>query len=513
MPKHKQPLSLMWTSMVEVTRLIQGACDNIYNSHMSSNDHNLLSPLEASSEAIEEVRRYFIDPLPYLLREMICNRRHLEFNCENYVNKAPQKLLIFLRVVMHKDLTIFHIPVLKLLPSHLGALPDSFWCQQLSTMNKLQSLNLANVCTDELLRVISESCPLLEDIKVVSKSRNMSAEFNFNALRKAYHVTDSGLLYLRRCKRLKRISIGVARMQNRQITPKGILTLMLDLPDLQGLNYPYMDAVLQNLIANGIETTFKIEQIVDKSCTLSHAQMLAAQFQNLKRLHLDLSQDMAKEKQLLESTAILKLLADSSLKLNSLRLGKICVSKQTLLEFLSVKGAFLSELILYDNACEIDAKTLILIGTMCPYLVQMCLQNLETGDFCGQVPPGLFPHLKDLSIISRNSWDLSILLSILIKGEELVTLNIDVHYRLCNINNFFTNFFKYAKLPKLRKIIFGGSAIINQSTLENLYNNCPNLETIMCEESLVQLTKQSFLDDLRDEINSKNYDFCLYIFG
>jgi len=508
MPQKKQPLSLFWTCIFDVSKMIQDASDKIFNASCTTCS-TLFNNDDYTSKLVEEVQHYFCDPLPYLLLEMVCNQRHLSAHVEK--PQTTKKLTIFLQIVMHKNLTIFHIPRLNMLPYQLNSIPESFWCQTLSNMNKIKHLNLSNVCTDELLRVISDNCPLLEDIKIVSKSRNMSAEFNFNALRKGYHVTDNGLISLTKCKKLKRINIGVARVHNRQITPKSIATLLRELPDLRAINYPHMDQVLQ-LVSSSQQ--FKIQHITDQNCTLQHVQLYIRHFPNLVHLHLELSKggDLSKENQYQQTTPIMQLLKNSNLKLSGLALSSFWVTTDVLLEFLSVKGANLLELGLDSKSCEVDAQTLQSIGQMCPFLVQLVVKHLETGDFCTHIPSKLFPYLQNLSFATRNSWDVSKLLSILLQGGRLTVFNIDVCYNLSNMNAFFRDFFVNNQLLFLRKVVFGGSALIDQLTVENFYKKCPKLKFLMCSESLVQLKRETFLDDLRTDITTNNYDFDLFIF-
>lgn len=507
MPQKKQPTSLFWMCMFDVSKMIQDASDKIHEESQTPSS-TLLGP-EATSALIRVIQGYFCDPLPYLLLEMICNRRH--HNALMDKPQCAQRLLIFLKIVMHRNLTIFHLPRLNIVPNQLSSIPDSFWCRSFSQMSKLQYLNLSNVCTDELLAAIADNCPQLEDIKIVSKSRNMSAEFNFNALRKAYHVTDNGLLCLSKCKKLKRISIGSARVHNRQITPKCIATLLTELPELREINYPSMNIVLQQLES---PLQLKIRQVVDQHCSIDSVQLYIRHFPYLQILHLELSKggDLSKENQYKQTGPILEVLKTSSLRLNRLVLSSFLVTCDVLLDYLNAKGGYLSELVLDSRSCEVDAKMLILIGKYCPFLIQLIVKDLETGEFNGHIPNGLFSDLQILSFSSKNSWDVSTLLSILFQGGRLSVLSIDVYYNLSNMNTFFREYFSKNQLMSLRKVVFGGSAAIAQLTIEIFYKKCPQLKFFMCSESLVQLKRDSFLEDLRDDITSHNYDFDLFIF-
>ena len=55
---------------------------------------------------------------------------------------------------------------------HDGGLDELFWCAQISRLSNLVALNLNLITTDEILRVIGDSCPLLE---VVLFSLNVKA--------------------------------------------------------------------------------------------------------------------------------------------------------------------------------------------------------------------------------------------------------------------------------------------------------------------------------------------------
>jgi hypothetical protein len=509
MPQQKQPTSLFWTCAFKVSKMIQDAGDRIYEATTTSEDDILFSNSEVSTQMITEVQHYFCDPLPYLLLEMISNQRHLNAHIEK--PHATQKLQIFLRIIMHKNLTIFHIPRLSMLPYQLSSIPDSFWCQTLSGMNKLQYLNLSNICTDELLKVIGDSCPLLEDIKIVSKSRNMSAEFNFNALRKAYHVTDIGLLALTKCKKLKIISLGIARVHNRQITPTCIAKMLKELPDLRFINYPHMNMALQLLDA---PQQLKLQHITDQYTSIQNVTLYLQHCPYLQHLHLELSKagDVSKETQHKQTSLIMHELKTSGLKLKRLVLSSFWVTPEDLIQFLSEKGFYLSELVLDSKSCEVDARILIEIGRLCPFLTHLVIKHLETGDFSGHIPSGLFLHLQNLSFVSKDSWNVSQLLSIFFQGGRLAVVNIDIYYNLSDMNNFFKDYFCKNQLPFLRKVVFGGNAVITQSTIESFYKRCPQLKFFMCRESLVQFKRASFLDDLRDDIANNNYDLDMYIY-
>ncbi|XP_059482544.1 uncharacterized protein LOC132200822 [Neocloeon triangulifer] len=517
MPQHKQPSSLYWLCVPDVCRMIREACDKIYETSgiQRAGELDLFDNRIDTTNAIQQVQQHFINPLPYGLRETICNKRHHKDYTDDYNNKSVFKLLLFLTTVMHKDLTRFEIHSLSLSSSQLSSIKESFWQAQLRDMSKLRLLHLSNVLTDGILKVIGESCPLLEEIWVISKSRNLSAEFNFNALKMGYHVTDAGLMHLTNCQKLKRIWIGAGRMQSKQITPRGIIKLMQSIPNLKSMNYPYMESVLQTLSADGCTKKYKIVALKIDRCNLSHVQFVVEHFPNLVQLHMDLglAKDLPTESHHKETEAILKAIASSSLKLSHLSLGNFQTTPETLLSFLSVKGYHLTELVLGETVCELDARALISIGKACPYLRHLAAKNVETGQSCDRIPSGIYSHLKHLTLVSKNSYDVSTILSILLHGENLDVMKIDVFHSLSNINIFFLNFFKDNQLPKLRRIIFAGSTLISQATVENFYNNCPNLTGIMCEEGVIQLTKPSFLTDLKEEILSKNYNFELLMFA
>uniref|UniRef100_A0A2A4JQS5 Uncharacterized protein n=1 Tax=Heliothis virescens TaxID=7102 RepID=A0A2A4JQS5_HELVI len=219
----KQPCSLFQLCIKSSISLINSACYVIEKTYPENKFH------ECEREAFD-LKCQLMLMLPARLFDVLCSER----TCCQY-RGDPR---IQLQVLTHPNMTVFRKCDLD------NSIPQRFWIATLSTFSRLVILDLKFICTDEILQVVGENCPLLEEINIVSRVDICKSLFNASVLIR--NVSDAGLCSVAKLKRLRILAMDPPRNERanrigRCVSQGAIILLMNELPNLEELRIESCD--------------------------------------------------------------------------------------------------------------------------------------------------------------------------------------------------------------------------------------------------------------------------------
>lgn len=320
------------------------------------------------------------------LFDVLCSQR----TCCQY-RGDPQLLF---HVLTHPNMTVFCKCDID------NGLPQKFWVENLQKFNRLVVLDLKFICTDEILHIIGHSCPLLEEINIVSKVDICKSHFNASVLIR--NVSDAGLSSIANLKHLRILAMDPPRNERakrvgRCVSQAGIMMLVSKLPYLEELRIESCD-----IGSTMISTASDIGPL---SLRKINCHFLSAE--GIKKLIKicpflkDLSVTHLSEH---NKDAILEQIRISELRLHRLDLSFFSYT-DSMHQLLLVKGIYLTHFSLWeiDHALTLDA--VLSIGTCCPNLNSLCIM---TQSKCLIIPPyfrrpgKIFSELRMLTIGNEN---------------------------------------------------------------------------------------------------------------
>ncbi|BES88584.1 Hypothetical protein NTJ_01390 [Nesidiocoris tenuis] len=405
---------------------LENMCVNAINKYVWS----VVGALEAQDskmnrktrDVLQSVKSYLANNLHPVLIDLLLNRLPGPnfFRCGFRVDIKEQ---MFLEVFCHENMIRFNPKFFLQYP------PAGFYERKISMMSNIVELNLRLVATDEILKVVGESCSKLEVINIISR---MGAPCNkMNALRLECMLSDSGLKYLHSCTRLRRIimrKVTGSRCGGKRVTDAGIRQLLEALPRLQYIKYNNMGYVVSQFDFN---TRFPDERLHldllhlhDNRSSVDHIKKIAALCPKLKTLCLDVhSSGSAQDNG--EPGQCLKRLSEVGLNLEALSLdGFPC--DEHFLRYFQLKGSNLRHLILHFSK-DVPAESLLLsIGESCPNLVSLDLfgrnnsssgASIKLSSYRGKY----FHKLESLRVLG-SQLDFETILNVCVRGANNLEL-------------------------------------------------------------------------------------------
>lgn len=280
----------------------------------------------------------------------MCSKRHFG------LLKADPR--VQLSLLTHPNIIVFKKCYLD------TSVPQNFWIQLIPKLPNLVILNLRQICTDEILRVVGKHCLSLELINAISKVDLQKSKLNASVLTR--NVSDVGLGYLISLKRLRVLIIDPPRNDRlstrkyKYISQTGIRNLVSKLPSLEELRIESCD-VGSTLVAGKFKNcTLNLRTMNRHFVTIESIQKLVKLCPHLNDLnltHIDLY----------NCEEILKILTDSELCLSRLVLTYFPFTG-FMEELLRVKGPNLVEFTLREAGNIMNLNAIILIGRCCPNL-------------------------------------------------------------------------------------------------------------------------------------------------
>jgi hypothetical protein len=501
MPAHKLPLKLYDLVCARVADLIDIACNNIC--------HAFGPVIEIETlQAISHLQNFLTTYIPVSVLDDLFNRKKsgifLNACCISHGD-----IRILLALIMYEQMRVFKISNLDIPYILTSKIEESFWIGCLNRMTNLVLLDLSLVCTDEILKVVGNCCPLLEQVNVTSKMSRTSQGGNFNALRKVYHVSDQGLSYLTKCQNLKHVTLNASNRSGLgNITEKGISILISSLPQLKSINYEYMGSVLQHIPSTN--PPLCLQQLKDLRTNPASIQMYNKLCPSLLLLHIALPTNLCSRERGIQSEALEENLAISTLKLKILHQSFIWLTNNLFEKLLALKGENLICIVFGLGCNNFDLNSLILIGQYCPNLVEMAINSMGPNDTVISTFPknkSAYKRLKNLHLSGISRWDINQALTLCLQGSQVVDLYVcGAHTHLDDV---FTKLLLLNYFIELKHMFLHHHCYISKDTLWQILKGCPQISRIFC------LFQHSFTPDdiasFQIYIHKNNYDVDLKI--
>lgn len=211
-------------------------------------------------------------------------------------------------------------------------------------MTNLTSLCLCFDCTNNILQVVGNNCPLLQSLDVTS-SRS---------------VTDKSIPALLNCRHLKDV-----KLYRTSVSVDGYKQLLLNLPELQDIGRcDDFGCVLEKICEENLGP-LSIQALQCRDVTVDHLNMLVSVCSNLT--HISVFHD-----ERVSDLTILSALCN----LKEIKLLNCDFYSDNVKELLEVRGENLTYLHL-EHVDEMDLNALIYISQLCPRLKKLTLYNCE----------------------------------------------------------------------------------------------------------------------------------------
>lgn len=302
---------------------------------------------------------------------------------------------IQLHVLAHPNMTVFRKCELD------NGIPLHFWVETFSNFSRLVVLDLKFICTDEILQVIGLSCPLLEEINIVS--RVDICKYLFNASVLIRNVSDAGLCSISKLKHLRILAMDPPRNERanrvgRCVSQAGIIMLVSMLPYLEELRIESCD-ISSTLINTSVIDIgpLSLRKINSHFASAEGIRRLIKICPFLRELSVTHLSEHNKD-------AILNQISQSDLRLNRLDLSFFSYT-DSMQQLLAIKGNYLTHFSLWEIDHSLTLDAVLSIGQCCPNLSSLCLM---TQSKCLVIPryfnrPGkIFSELRSLTIGNEN---------------------------------------------------------------------------------------------------------------
>ncbi|XP_034255528.1 uncharacterized protein LOC117653759 [Thrips palmi] len=497
MAPHIQPKSLYALSLAHIRNAIGNACEKIHLQY-GNYDH------PQSSEEVLYLQNYLLSSLPGMVIDELCE----ETRFSNIYNNTDVR--IKLGVYMHPLMKKFSV----LQRSWEFRQLDEFWLQKIPSLTRLVVLNLYHVATDEIIEEVSNNCPLLEDINVVSKVENVgnSANQNFNAMKLKFFVSDVGLNHLVKCKRLKIIVTNKTIRSNcggRMMTHDGFRALLKGLPHLEMVRYGDLGSV----IATGMDNVgeLSLTYVSDNHPDASHIEAASRLCPHLKHLSLSLPHQDRQSGADTASEDIARSLAQSGLTPSVLELQHFSFNVE-IENMFAIKGIHLSSLFLCSMNI-ITSREVIIIGQNCPNVKNVHIKGLGTemssSSFSRSFsqPGPMYRNLKCL-YVSGKAWDVEYILQLFLAyATELTGLNIWNETPSPESDKALSKVISQLTFNELKTANFCYGCRLSVETVRKLIYRCPKLTHITVWEH--EALQQAEIENIQKEASSRNFDVDL----
>ena len=493
-----QPKTLYALALAHIGSAVEKACDRIQACY-DTYDH------PKSLEEVSQIQNYLLSSLPGMVIDELCEERR--FGLYWVAVDVRIKLAVYMHPLMKK------FSVAQQTGEHKRDL-DDFWIQKIPTLTRLVVLSLYHVATDEIIEVVSNNCPLLEDINIVSKvedARNAENE-NFNAMKLKFFVSDVGLNHLVKCKRLRIITTNKNIRSNcggRMMTHEGFRALLKGLPNLEMIRYGDLGSVLATGMDNVGELA--LTYVSDNHPDANHINVTSRLCPHLKHLSLSLPHQERFSGPDAMSEDVARSLAHSDIKPSILELQHFTFNTEVANLF-AVKGIYLSSLFLCSMN-TITSKEVIIIGQHCPNVKNVHIKGLGAEVPCSNLarsfsqPAPMFQNLKCL-YVSGKSWDICYILNLFLRhAAELSGLNVWNASTSLESDKALTKVISSLSFNELKSANFCYGCRLSIETVRKFIYRCPKLTHLTVFEH--DALQPSEIEILQKEASARNLDIEL----
>lgn len=382
-------------------------------------------------------------------------------NNENQHTVAAKSLqsFDFFKAVLHPNVRKFQAKNHRLSLSH-------WQCLFQTSLTNVTILNLAMSCSDAILRLIPQYCPLLECLNATCKYERM--EYFGNAMSFTLAVTDTGLGYLAPCGRLKVLTVNEARSQGRgakrSITHEGLRQLLRDVATLEDITYSDSGAVICRQMSDVV--TLNLRSIRHFNATPKSLREILRLCPRLDELFL-IFFDPVERTEIVDEL----LLGSRRLSLKVLETHNLMFGGGTSFDrMFQHLGATLVSLSLTNNFEQISFNNLITIAKNCPNLTYLacvrvcggrgrgcCIDyGMGSGEGGRRLPLNQFQRLENL-YLSGHDMDVDVVLRFCTENaRNLVSLKVGNRVqnpRTINVDHIFggsAGIVRATRMPHLR---------------------------------------------------------------
>lgn len=257
----------------------------------------------------------------------------------------------------------------------------------------LRVLNLSLSCSDDLLQLVGQNCPLLEKLNATCKFEKLNTHSG-NALALTMAVSDRGIAHLIGCQRLRILTLNEARSSRRgmksAITHDGLRQLLRDVPSMEEIVYSDLGAIIAKCMGDVPKLHLKALRHFNATPeTLAEIFRLCRHLESLNLVFFT-SEDRAMVMQTILEQCPRQL---RCLELTNLRLAG------NLTSMLRTLGGNLTYLVLTNKDEKFGFDDLETISLLCPKLRYFSLMLMSNAhDPVGYRPPnrGQFAELRTL---------------------------------------------------------------------------------------------------------------------
>lgn len=391
---------------------------------------------------------------------MLCSER----TCVRYRGDPRTQL----RALLHPGLTVFRKS------DSDNAIPTHFWADTLPTLNKLVVLDLKFICTDEILQVIGVSCPLLEEINIVSRVDLCKSPFNASVLIR--NVSDVGLCSIAGLKNLRILSMDPPRNERanrvgRCVSQGGIVMLVSELPYLEELRIESCD-MGSTLISTGLEIgPLSLRKINCHFASADGVRKLAKICPYLREFSVTHLSEHDKD-------AILEQITISDLRLHKLDLSFFSFTP-SMQDLLMVKGSYLTHFSLWEIENSLNLDALLTIGTYCPNLTSLCLmtqsKRLVIPRYFRRTSK-IFTELRTLTI--GNDFNINEILTFFLECTKCLQRLVLKYQSKINIDETILQVLRLGYLQNINHLWLDCTLEVSKGVIEKLIKTCPSLQTV-----------------------------------
>ncbi|PZC74019.1 hypothetical protein B5X24_HaOG208433 [Helicoverpa armigera] len=474
----KQPCSLFQLCVKSSISLINSACYVIEKTYPENKFH------ECEREAFD-LKCQLMLMLPARLFDVLCSER----TCCQY-RGDPR---IQLQVLTHPNMTVFRKCDLD------NSIPQRFWIATLSTFSRLVVLDLKFICTDEILEVIGESCPLLEEINIVSRVDICKSLFNASVLIR--NVSDAGLCFVTNLKHLRILAMDPPRNERanrigRCVSQAGITLLVNELPYLEELRIESCDigsTLISSVLDIGPLSLRKMNCHFASAAGIRKLIKICPFLRELSVTHLSEH----------NKDAILEQISVSDLRLNRLDLSFFSYS-DSMQQLLSVKGSYLTHFSLWEIDHSLTLDAVISLGRCCPNLNTLCLM---TQSKCLVIPryfrrPNkIFSELRNLTIGNEN-FSIDQMLTFFVECTDNLQKLVLKYQTKTNIDDTLLHLIEKGHLKNISYLWLDCTLEVSKNVVKRVIQMCEKLQMFTVDFS-------EEMTDIHKYINENNLDLKL----
>ncbi|KAJ8713094.1 hypothetical protein PYW08_008398 [Mythimna loreyi] len=400
---------------------------------------------------------------------------------------------IQLQVLTHPNMTVFRKCDLD------NSIPQRFWISTLSTFSRLVVLDLKFICTDEILEVIGESCPLLEEVNIVSRVDICKSLFNASVLIR--NVSDAGLCFITNLKQLRILAMDPPRNERalrigRCVSQAGIIMLISELPYLEELRIESCD-IGSTLIGSAMDIgPLSLRKINCHFASADGIRKLIKICPFLRELSVTHLSEHNKD-------AILEQISMSELRLNRLDLSFFSYS-DSMQQLLTVKGSYLTHFSLWEIDHSLTLDAVLSLGRCCPNLTTLCLMTqskwLVIPRFFRR-PNKIFSELRNLTIGNEN-FNIDQMLTFFVECTNNLQRLVLKYQTKTNIDETLLHLLEKGHLRNVNYLWLDCTLEVSKHVVKRIIQVCERLQMFTVDFS-------EEMSDVHKYINENNLDLKL----